>query len=366
MTGAIDCRLLTETDEYRRPTIMIACTALQFSMRAAVLSPARAACREAGVQSHVLPIDTRRSARRIAASSFQADREASPKSNRPAYIHLFSRWACQFSAFVTVTIAGGDNAAASSSHYSREYGLAKLRFKNGPATISSQAFRTTARWGKPGDSVEKLPIASRCSARRMIVRSRRCVSGQEHLRRAVPSRCHAQRVRPAHPREFRAPRLRSGTNWRPSSAETIEAIKTTFACTSVRRRTCCFCERRRPSGCVKVVRRRAGLERVHGVYVDTVHAKERIRRVMLAYKRRFRTCAARRVGEFRAVGRETNPESTSTIGVAFLAVENDVLDTCLRRVLLGQVHLSRHDRVWCTRESPSSRRPQRCPNCCGA
>ena len=126
---------------------------------------------------------------------------------------------------------------------------------------------------------------------------------------------------------------RSGSNWRPSSAETIEAIKTDIRARVGPAKNVLFFVSGGVDSSVayKLCADALGEDRVHGVYVDTgFMRKNESAEVMSAYENagfknvRLRDASAEFLG---AVGRETNPEiKRQRIGVAFLAVENDVLE----------------------------------------
>jgi GMP synthase (glutamine-hydrolysing) len=126
---------------------------------------------------------------------------------------------------------------------------------------------------------------------------------------------------------------RSGSNWRPSSAETIDAIKTDIrARVGPAKKVLFFVSGGVDSSVAyKLCADALGEDRVHGVYVDTgFMRKNESADVMSAYEKagfknvRLRDASAEFLG---VVGKETNPEiKRQRIGVAFLAVENDVLE----------------------------------------
>ena len=165
-----------------------------------------------------------------------------------------------------------------------------------------------------------------------------------------------------------------GSTWRPSSAETIERSRPISARASGRRRTCCSSSAAAsiPRSRTSCAPRRSG-DRVHGVYVDTgFMRKNESADVMSAFEKagfknvRLRDASAEFLG---AVGRETNPEiKRQRIGVAFLAVENDVLEHLPRgEWLLGQGTIY-PDTIESggTRESALIKtHHNRVPGCCG-
>ena len=138
---------------------------------------------------------------------------------------------------------------------------------------------------------------------------------------------------------------RSDANWKPSFAETIQAIEADIKATVGPENNVLFFVSGGVDSTVAydIVRRRAlGQDRVHGVYVDTgLMRKNESAEVRAAFdKAGFRNVRLRDASaEFlAAVGQETNPETKrKRIGVSFLAVENDVLEHLPRgQWLLGQ------------------------------
>jgi GMP synthase (glutamine-hydrolysing) len=137
---------------------------------------------------------------------------------------------------------------------------------------------------------------------------------------------------------------RSGADWRPSSAETIAAIKTDIQTRVGPTKKVLFFVSGGVDSTVayKLCADALGQDRVHGVYVDTgFMRKNESADVMAAYEKagfknvRLRDASADFLS---AVGVETNPETKrKRIGAAFLAVENDVLAHMPRgEWLLGQ------------------------------
>jgi GMP synthase (glutamine-hydrolysing) len=123
------------------------------------------------------------------------------------------------------------------------------------------------------------------------------------------------------------------SSWTPSSAETIDAIKTDIrARVGPSKKVLFFVSGGVDSSVAyKLCADALGQDRVHGVYVDTgFMRKNESAEVMAAYEKAgFRNLRLRDASaEFlSAVGSETNPEiKRQRIGAAFLAVENDVLE----------------------------------------
>ena len=189
-------------------------------------------------------------------------------------------------------------------------------------------------WVSHGDSVEKLPdcfevlgATDDCAVAAMVYPARNIYGVQFH-----PEVTHSefgQRILENFVRRV----CRSGSNWRPSSAETIEAIKTDIRARVGPTKNVLFFVSGGVDSSVayKLCADALGEDRVHGVYVDTgFMRKNESVEVMSAYEKagfrnvRLRDASAEFLG---AVGRETNPEiKRQRIGVAFLAVENDVLE----------------------------------------
>ena len=147
---------------------------------------------------------------------------------------------------------------------------------------------------------------------------------------------------------------RCESDWKPSSAETIEAIKADIRSSVGPSKNVLFFVSGGVDSTVayKLCADALGQDRVHGVYVDTgfMRKNESID-VMAAYEKaefknvRLRDASAQFLA---AVGEETNPETKrKRIGVSFLAVENDVLEHLpAGEWLLGSGDdLSRYDRI---------------------
>ncbi|MEO5740626.1 MAG: glutamine-hydrolyzing GMP synthase [Vicinamibacterales bacterium] len=304
--------------------------------------------REVGVQSHVLPIDT--SADQLAgiggiiiSGGPRSVTEAGSPRVHPSILSLGVPilGICYGHQLLAATMPGGIVKPS----YSREYGLAKLRFradladlKVGTTTGTSELFEgvpdNSQVWVSHGDSVEKLPdcfevlgATDDCSVAAMVYPSRNIYGVQFH-----PEVTHSefgQRILENFVRRV----CRSGSNWRPSSAETIEAIKADIRARVGPTNNVLFFVSGGVDSSVayKLCADALGADRVHGVYVDTgFMRKNESAEVMSAYENagfknvRLRDASAEFLG---AVGRETNPEiKRQRIGVAFLAVENDVLE----------------------------------------
>jgi GMP synthase (glutamine-hydrolysing) len=226
--------------------------------------------------------------------------------------------------------------------YSREYGLARLRFKAGlkagTAGAGSELFEgvpdDSQVWVSHGDSVERLPDSFEvlgstddCAVASMGHPGLKIYGVQFH-----PEVTHSefgQRILENFVRRV----CRSGSTWRPSSAETIEAIKADIRVNVGPVKNVLFFVSGGVDSSVayKLCADALGEDRVHGVYVDTgFMRKNESAEVMSAYENagfrnvRLRDASAEFLG---AVGLETNPEiKRQRIGAAFLAVENDVLE----------------------------------------
>ena len=268
---------------------------------------------------------------------------------------------CYGHQLLAATMPGG---IVKPSH-SREYGLAKLRIEDGlkagttngaitkglttsdsttgrtptgTAIIGSELFdgvpAESQVWVSHGDSVEKLPdgfevlgATDDCAVAAMVHRDKKMYGVQFH-----PEVTHSefgQRILENFVRQV----CRTGANWRPSSAETIEAIKTDIRARVGPAKNVLFFVSGGVDSSVayKLCADALGAERVHGVYVDTgFMRKNESVEVMSAYEKagfenvRLRDASAAFLA---AVGLETNPEiKRQRIGVAFLTVENDVLE----------------------------------------
>jgi GMP synthase (glutamine-hydrolysing) len=310
--------------------------------------------REVGVQSHVLPIDT--SAEQLAGiggiiisgGPRSVTEAGSPRVN-PSILSMGVPilGICYGHQLLAATMPGG----VVKPSYSREYGLARLRFradlKVGTTTVGVPTNGVTEGgelfdgvpnnsqvWVSHGDSVEKLPdcfevlgATEDCAVAAMVYPSKNMYGVQFH-----PEVTHSefgQRILENFVRRV----CRSDSSWRPSSAETIEAIKTDIRANVGPAKNVLFFVSGGVDSSVayKLCADALGEDRVHGVYVDTgFMRKDESAEVMSAYEKagfknvRLRDASAEFLG---AVGRETNPEiKRQRIGDAFLAVENDVLE----------------------------------------
>jgi GMP synthase (glutamine-hydrolysing) len=298
--------------------------------------------REAGVQSHVLPIDT--SADQLAgiggiiiSGGPRSVTEAGSPRVHPSVLSIGVPilGICYGHQLLAATMPGG----VVKPSYSREYGLAKLRLRAaGGATNGNDLFEgvpdNSQVWVSHGDSVEKLPdcfevlgATDDCSVAAMVYPTRNIYGVQFH-----PEVTHSefgQRILENFVRRV----CRSGSNWRPSSADTIEAIKKDIRARVGPTKNVLFFVSGGVDSSVayKLCADALGEDRVHGVYVDTgFMRKNESVEVISAYENagfknvRLRDASAEFLG---AVGRETDPETKrQRIGVAFLAVENDVLE----------------------------------------
>jgi GMP synthase (glutamine-hydrolysing) len=298
--------------------------------------------REAGVQSHVLPIDT--SADQLAgiagiiiSGGPRSVTEAGSPRVHPSILSIGVPilGICYGHQLLAATMPGGIVKPS----YSREYGLAKLRLRAARGIANGNDLfdgvpDDSQVWVSHGDSVEKLPdcfevlgATDDCAVAAMVYPSRNIYGVQFH-----PEVTHSefgQRILENFVRRV----CRSGSNWRPSSADTIEAIKTDIRARVGPTKNVLFFVSGGVDSSVayKLCADALGEDRVHGVYVDTgFMRKNESAEVMSAYENagfknvRLRDASAEFLG---AVGRETNPETKrQRIGVAFLAVENDVLE----------------------------------------
>ena len=299
--------------------------------------------REVGVQSHVLPIDT--SAAQLAGiggiiisgGPRSVTEAGSPRVNASILsMGVPILGICYGHQLLAATMPGGIVKPS----YSREYGLAKLKFRTGlkPCATDDPLFEGVSDnsqvWVSHGDSVEKLPdcfevlgATDDCAVAAMVHPTKHIYGVQFH-----PEVTHSefgQRILENFVRRV----CRSDSSWRPSSAETIEAIKTDIRAHVGPTKNVLFFVSGGVDSSVayKLCADALGEDRVHGVYVDTgFMRKNESAEVMSAYENagfknvRLRDASAEFLG---AVGRETNPEiKRQRIGVAFLAVENDVLE----------------------------------------
>ena len=303
--------------------------------------------RETGVQSHVLPIDT--PAEQLAGISGiiisggprSVTESGSPRIH-PSVLSMKVPLLgiCYGHQLLAASLPGG----VVKPSYSREYGLAQFRSTSDGDFLAGIPERSRV-WVSHGDSVERLPdgfqvlgstedcaVAAMGDARSHIygVQFHPEVThteyGQQLLRNFVINVC------------------RCDPSWKPSSAETIEAIKTDIrTAVGPSKKVLFFVSGGVDSSVAyKLCADALGPDRVDGVYVDTgFMRKNESAEVMAAYhKAGFKNVRMRDASaEFlAAVGSETNPETKrKRIGAAFLAVENEVLEHLPRgEWLLGQ------------------------------
>ena len=305
--------------------------------------------REVGVQSHVLPIDT--AAAQLAGISGIIISGGPRSVTEPGSPRIDSSilsmgvpilGICYGHQLLGATMPGGIVKPS----YSREYGIARLRLAPnapnapnapiaGPVSALFDGVPPETRvWVSHGDSVEKLPdgfevvgSTEDCAVAAMANVSKQVYGVQFHPE-VTHTEC-GQRILENFVRRV----CRCGSNWKPSSAETIEAIEADIRARVGPTKNVLFFVSGGVDSSVayKLCADALGQDRVHGVYVDTgFMRKDESADVMAAYEKAgFRNVRLRDASaEFlAAVGSETNPEiKRKRIGVAFLAVENDVLE----------------------------------------
>lgn len=296
--------------------------------------------REAGVQSHVLPIGTTAaqladiSGIIISGGPRSVTEPGSPRIH-PSILSLGVPilGICYGHQLLAAVLPGG---LVKPSH-SREYGVARLTLTaaGSGGTALFDGFPEASRvWMSHGDSVLTLPdgfdvlgVTEECPVAAMGNAERNMFGVQFH-----PEVTHTefgQRLL----ENFVSTVCRCAEKWKASSEETIEAIKADI-------RTICDPHKKVlffVSGGVdstvayKLCADALGLDRAHGVYVDTgFMRKNESAEVMAAFEKAgFRNVRLRDASaEFlAAVGREVDPETKrKRIGLAFLSVENDVLE----------------------------------------
>jgi GMP synthase (glutamine-hydrolysing) len=296
--------------------------------------------REVGVQSHVLPIDTPAdqltgiSGIIISGGPRSVTESGSPRVH-PSILSMGVPilGICYGHQLLAATMPGG----VVKPSYSREYGLAKLRLVPS-APVTAPLFLAVPDeshvWVSHGDSVEKLPdgfevlgSTADCSVAAMAHPAKQIYGVQFH-----PEVTHSefgQRILENFVRRV----CRCDSAWKPSSAETIDAIETDIRARVGATKNVLFFVSGGVDSTVayKLCADALGPDRVHGVYVDTgFMRKNESVEVMAAYEKAgFKNVRLRDAStEFlAAVGTETNPETKrKRIGVAFLAVENEVLE----------------------------------------
>jgi len=294
--------------------------------------------RELGVQSHVLPIDT--TADQLAGISgiiiSGGPRSVTEENSPRIHSSILSMGVpvlgiCYGHQLLAATMPGG----VVTPSYSREYGLAKLNLKKDRQSQLFGGIPEASRvWVSHGDSVERLPdgfqtlgATEDCAVAAMENAGQKMFGVQFHPE--VTHTEYGKRILENFVRNVCA----CDTSWKPSSTETIEAIKTDIRASVSPGQSVLFFVSGGVDSTVayKLCQDALGPERVHGVYVDTgfMRKNESID-VMTAFdKAGFRNIRLRDASnEFlAAVGTETNPEiKRKRIGMSFLAVENDVLE----------------------------------------
>ncbi|MCM3881235.1 MAG: glutamine-hydrolyzing GMP synthase [Vicinamibacterales bacterium] len=293
--------------------------------------------REAGVQSHVLPIGT--TADQLAGISgiiiSGGPRSVTEHDSPRIHPSIFSLnvpilGICYGHQLLAATLPGG----VVKPSYSREYGLAKLNLTRASDGLFTGVPAASRVWVSHGDSVERLPdgfetlgSTEDCAVAAMGNSERKIFGVQFH-----PEVTHSEYGKQVL-ENFVRHVCRCDSKWKPSSAETIEAIEADIKATVGPSKKVLFFVSGGVDSTVayKLCQNALGPERVHGVYVDTgFMRKGESADVMAAYEKagfknvRLRDASAEFLA---AVGTETNPEvKRKRIGVSFLAVENDVLE----------------------------------------
>ena len=299
--------------------------------------------REAGVQSHVLPIDSAPAqlsglSGLIISGGPRSVTEAGAPRIDPSILTMGVPilGICYGHQLLAATMPGG----VVKPSYSREYGLARLRLSAGKPDGAAQnglfagVPDSSTVWVSHGDSVETLPngfevlgATEDCAVAAMGYPDRNIYAVQFH-----PEVTHTEYGQQVLGNFIRGV-CRCEPEWRPSSAETIEAIKDDIRTKVGPSNNVLFFVSGGVDSSVayKLCADALGQDRVHGVYVDTgFMRKNESADVMAAYERagfenvRLRDASAEFLA---AVGDETNPETKrKRIGVSFLSVENDVLE----------------------------------------
>jgi GMP synthase (glutamine-hydrolysing) len=293
--------------------------------------------REAGVQSHVLPINTTADQLAgidgiiISGGPRSVTEPDSPRIH-PSILSLGVPilGICYGHQLLAATLPGG----AVKPSYSREYGLAKLNLTRTTDGLFADVPSASRVWVSHGDSVERLPdgfetlgATDDCAVAAMGNADRRMFGVQFH-----PEVTHSEYGRQVLENFIRKV-CRCDSKWKPSSAETIEAIEADIRASVGPSKNVLFFVSGGVDSTVayKLCQDALGAERVHGVYVDTgFMRKNESAEVMTAFDTaglknvRLRDASAEFLA---AVGTETNPEvKRQRIGMSFLAVENDVLE----------------------------------------
>jgi GMP synthase (glutamine-hydrolysing) len=299
--------------------------------------------REAGVQSHVLPIDSTPAQLAglsgvIISGGPRSVTEAGAPRIDPSILSMGVPilGICYGHQLLAATMPGG----VVKPSYSREYGFAKLKLRpaKGPDTNGDGLFadvpESSAVWVSHGDSVETLPdgfeilgATEDCAVAAMAYPARKIYAVQFH-----PEVTHTEYGRQVLQNFIRRV-CRCDVVWKPSSADTIDAIKADIRTKVGPSKNVLFFVSGGVDSSVayKLCADALGQDRVHGVYVDTgFMRKNESADVMGAYEKagfenvRLRDASAEFLA---AVGAETNPETKrKRIGVSFLTAENDVLE----------------------------------------
>jgi GMP synthase (glutamine-hydrolysing) len=294
--------------------------------------------REAGVQSHVLPIDTTAAQLgEISGIIVSGGPRSVTEPNSPR-IHpsILSMGVpilgiCYGHQLLAATMPGG----VVKPSYSREYGLANLQLASASVNGIFSGFPARSRvWVSHGDSVETLPggfevlgSTEDCAVAAMANPRLRMYGVQFHPE--VTHSEYGQRLL----RNFVTDVCECRALWRPSSAEAIEAIKQDIRSKVGETKNVLFFVSGGVDSTVayKLCADALGQDRVHGVYVDTgfmrKHESDEVMAAFLASG--FRNVRLRDASaEFlAAVGDEVEPEiKRKRIGMSFLTVEEDVLE----------------------------------------
>jgi GMP synthase (glutamine-hydrolysing) len=300
--------------------------------------------RDIGVQSHVLPIDTNAvvladiSGVIISGGPRSVTEPGSPRID-PSILSMGVPilGICYGHQLLGAILPGG---VVKPSHF-REYGLAKLRLKAaGLESASAGAellagFPPVSRvWMSHGDSVVTLPDGfevlgetDECPVAAMGSAADKIFGVQFH-----PEVTHTEFGQQLL-ENFVTRFCRCASKVKPSSEETIESVKGDIGAIVGPHRNVLFFVSGGVDSSVayKLCADALGQNRVHGVYVDTgFMRKNESAEVMAAFEKagfhnvRLRDASAEFLA---AVGTEVNPETKrKRIGLAFLAVENDVLE----------------------------------------
>ena len=343
---------------------------------------AKSACRVTCCRSTRPPISSAASA----ASSSPADRAASPKQDSPrVHPSILSMGVpilgiCYGHQLLAATMPGG----VVKPSYSREYGLAKLQLgARMPAASVNGLFagfpQYSRVWVSHGDSVETLPDGFEV----LGVDRRLRGGGHGERRRCGSTACSFIRRSPTASTASGCSRIScaasaaAASHWKPSSAETIEAIKADIrAQRRPDRRSVLFFVSGGVDSTVayKLCADALGQDRVHGVYVDTGFMRKNESAEVMAALREGRLQerpAARRVGGISRRGRRRRRirrSSASESACRFSRSRTTCSSICRRASgCSGRARFIRTRSSRAARASPrSSRRTTTaCPSCCG-